>query len=126
KPETKISSKFNDLEQAGYTVIPPSGKLRDLAQQLPHIVDRLGCRILHLLPVNPTPTTYARFGRFGSPYASLDLTAIDPALVVFDKRTTGIDQFKELTYGTHLRGGRVFLDLVINHTGWGSVLQETH
>ena len=49
----------------------------------------------------PTPTTYARFGRFGSPYAALDLTAIDPALVEFDKRTTGIDQFCELTYAAH-------------------------
>ena len=31
------------------------------------IVNQLGCRIIHLLPVHPTPTTYARFGRFGSP-----------------------------------------------------------
>jgi predicted glycogen debranching enzyme len=105
-------------------VLPFSGKLRELVCELPHIVGTLGCRILHLLPVNPTPTTYARFGRFGSPYAALDLTAIDPALVVFDKRSTGEDQFRELTYETHRRSGRVFLDIVINHTGWGSVLQE--
>ena len=114
------------LDQKGYTVIPPSGKLRGLTQLLPHIVQTLGCRVLHLLPVNPTPTTYGRFGRYGSPYAALDLTAIDPALVEFDRRTTGIDQFRELTYGMHLQGGRVFLDIVINHTGWGSVLQEKH
>ena len=75
-----------------------------------------------MLPVNPTPTVFARFGRFGSPYASQDLTAIDPALVEFDKRTTGIDQFRELTYATHARGGRVFIDIVINHTGWGARL----
>jgi len=31
-----------------------------------------------------------------------------------------------LTSATHLRGGRVFLDIVINHTGWGSTLQENH
>src|SRR5262249_46148284 len=111
------------LDNAGYTVIPPSGKLRDLGKALPHIFETLGCRILHLLPVNPTPTTYARFGRYGSPYAALDLTAIDPALVVFDKRTTGIDQFRELTYATHLQGGRVFMDIVINYTGLGSTLQ---
>jgi glycosidase len=37
-----------------------------------------------------------------------------------------VDQFCELTQAAHLRGGRVFLDMVINHTGWGSVLQETH
>ena len=95
-------------------------------QQVPHLVDTLGCRILHLLPINPTPTTYARFGRFGSPYAALDFTAIDPALVVFDKTTTAIDQFRELTSAVHLRGAQVFLDLAINHTGWGSALQDDH
>src|SRR4029434_854265 len=95
--------------QEGSPVLPPAGKLRDLIAPLPHIIDTLGCRILHLLPVNPTPTTFARFGRFGSPYACEDLLGIDPALVVFDKRTTGVDQFRELTYATHSRGGKVFL-----------------
>ncbi len=122
----KQEAQFKEWDQLGYTVIPPSGKFRDLIKQLPHIMDTLGCRILHLLPVNPTPTTFARFGRFGSPYASEDLTAIDPALVEFDKRTTGVDQFCELTYAAHLKGGRVFLDMVINHTGWGSALEENH
>ena len=119
-------AQMNELDRLGYTVIPPSGKLRDLTRQLPHIFETLGCRILHLLPVNPTPTTYARFGRFGSPYAAEDLTGIDPALVEFDKRTTGVEQFQELTAAVHARGGRVFLDIVINHTGWGSWLQENH
>ncbi|HWX19948.1 MAG TPA: amylo-alpha-1,6-glucosidase [Candidatus Binatia bacterium] len=124
--EEKLERALSQYDANGYTIIPPSGKLRELTQRLPHIFQTLGCRILHLLPVNPTPTTYARFGRFGSPYAALDLTAIDPALVVFDKRTTGIDQFQELTCAAHLRGGRVFLDIVINHAGWGSRLQEEH
>ena len=114
------------LDSEGYTVIPPGGKLRDLKSELSHIFEALDCRILHLLPVNPTPTTYARMGRFGSPYACGDLTAIDPALVEFDKRTTGVEQFRELTRGVHSYGGQLFLDLVINHTGWGSTLQENH
>jgi starch synthase (maltosyl-transferring) len=122
----KLESQLKALDKQGYTVIPASGKIRDLIQQLPHIIDALGCRIVHLLPVNPTPTTYARMGRFGSPYACQDLTAIDPALVEFDRRTTGIDQFRELTYAAHLRGAKVFLDLVINHTGWSSTLHELH
>jgi starch synthase (maltosyl-transferring) len=122
----EIEAQLAKLDKLGYTAIPPSGKLRDVLRQLPHIIDVLGCRVLHLLPVNPTPTTYARFGRFGSPYASQDLTAVDPALVEFDRRTTGIDQFRELTYATHLKGARVFLDIVTNHTGWGSPLQENH
>ena len=94
------------LDKHHYTVIPPSGKLRDLIKEFPHIFGTLRCRILHLLPVSPTPTTYARFGRYGSPYAAEDLTAIDPALVEFDRRTTGLEQFEELTYAAHCRAGR--------------------
>jgi starch synthase (maltosyl-transferring) len=124
--DEKLEAQLKSLEALGYATLPPSGKFRDLARQLPHIVQTLGCRVLHLLPVFPTPTTYARFGRFGSPYAALDMTAIDPALVEFDKRTTGVDQFCELTYAAHSLGARVFIDIVINHTGWGSHLQENH
>lgn len=120
-----LEEQLKALDQQGYAVIPPSGKLRDLTACVPHIVETLGCRILHLLPIGPTPTTYARMGRFGSPYALLDLTGIDPALVDFDQRTTAVDQFRELAYAVHLRGGLVFLDIVVNHTGWGSRLQDT-
>ena len=122
--DEKLETQLKSLEALGYAALPPSGKFRDLTRQLPFIVNQLGCRIIHLLPVHPTPATYARFGRFGSPYAALDLTAVDPALVEFDKRTTGIDQFCELTCGAHSLGARVFIDIVINHTGWGSTLQE--
>ena len=108
------------LDRRGWTVIPPGGTLRSLTRELPHILGRLGARILHLLPVSPVPTTFARFGRAGSPYAAQDLAAIDPALVEFDRRTTGVQQFEELARGVHGLGGRLMLDLVINHTGWGS------
>ena len=121
-----LAAQLEQLDKQGFTVIPPSGKLRELMQFLPHIINTLGCRILHLLPVNPTPATYARFGRFGSPYAALDLAGVDPSLTVFDRRTTGVDQFRELVYAAHCLGGRVFLDLAVNHTGWGSNLQELH
>jgi len=122
----KLEAQLTLLEQLGYATLPPSGKFRNLAEQLPFIVNKLGCRIIHLLPVHPTPTVYARFGRFGSPYAALDLTAVDPALVEFDQRATGIDQFCELTQTAHALNARVFIDIVINHTGWGSTLQENH
>ena len=119
-----LEEQLKALDRQGYAVIPPSGTLRDLTAWVPHILETLGCRILHLLPIGPTPTTYARMGRFGSPYALLDFTGIDPALVDFDQRTTAVDQFRELAYAVHLRGGLVFLDIVVNHTGWGSRLQE--
>ena len=121
-----LQSSMETLDRAGFTVIPQSGTLRDLKLQLPHIFERLGCRYLHLLPVNPTPTTFARFGRFGSPYACRELTDVDPALAEFDHHTTAIDQFVELADAVHGHGGRLLLDMVINHTGWNSVLQERH
>jgi predicted glycogen debranching enzyme len=124
--DRQLDAQLKQLDKRGYTAIPPSGTLRDLIRELPRIIDTLGCRILQLLPVNPTPTTYARFGRFGSPYAGLDLTAIDPALIEFDRRTTGVEQFCELAYAVHAHGARLFLDLVINHTGWSSALHERH
>lgn len=121
-----LEDQLAAMDKHGWTVIPPSGKLRDLTRELPHITKRLNCRILHLLPVTPTPTTYARMGRFGSPYAAQDLIAIDPALIEHDKRTTGVDQFRELTYASHLAGAHVILDIAINHTGWGARLHELH
>lgn len=119
-----LAPAIQAMDRAGYSVIPPSGLLRDLTAAVPHIFDLLGCRLLHLLPVGPVPTTFARMGRFGSPYAQLDLTAIDPALVAFDRRTTGVEQFMELTEAVHQRGGQVLLDILVNHTGWGSRLLE--
>ena len=93
--------------------------LRDLKAELPHVFNRLNCKWLHLLPVNPSPTTPdTRMGRYGSPYATLDLTSIDPTLVEFDCEATGVDQFIELADETHRLGGYLMLDLVINHTGW--------
>ena len=121
-----VEERLRALDARGYTVIPPSGTLRDLTACVPHIMERLGCRILHLLPVTPTPTVCAKMGRFGSPYAGQDLALVDPALVDFDRRSTGADQFRELAYAVHLRDGLLLLDIVVNHTGWCSRLQEEH
>ena len=114
------------LDRSGYAVIPPSGTFRELLKELDFIVGELGCRILQLLPVHPTPTTYARMGRFGSPYAALSFTSVDPALAEFDPRTTPLEQFIELVDAVHERNARVFIDIAINHTGWASSLHETH
>ena len=50
--DADLEERLAYLDANGYTVIPPSGKLRDVIRQLPHIFDTLGCRILQLLPVN--------------------------------------------------------------------------
>lgn len=114
------------LDAAGFTVIPPSGTLRDLTRAIPEIMGELGFRVIQLLPIAPAPTTHARMGRFGSPYAALDLTGIDPALVEYDRRTTAVYQFRELVDAVHARDGLVLLDVVLNHTGWCSRLLEEH
>ncbi len=114
------------LDRMGYTVIPPSGTFRDLIGELDFIIYQLGCQIIQLLPIHPTPTTYARMGRFGSPYAALSFTAVDPALAEFDPRATPLEQFIELIDAIHARNAKLFLDIAINHTGWAAALHETH
>jgi len=118
--------KIDELDQSGYAVIPPSGTFRDLIAELDFIVYHLGCRYLQLLPIHPTPTTYARMGRFGSPYAALGFTAIDPAQAEFDPTATPLEQFQELVDAVHQRSARIILDLAINHTGWAARMHETH
>lgn len=122
----EVNSLIHNLDNNGYSVIPPSGKFRSLIRELDIIIDRLKCRIIHLLPVNPTPTVFARMGRFGSPYAALDFTSVDPSLAEFDKKSTPLDQFLELVDAVHRRNAKVFIDIAINHTGWASKIHEDH
>lgn len=114
------------LDRAGYTVIPPSGTFRSLIRHLDHILGDLGFRGLLLLPIHPTPTTYARMGRYGSPFAGLDFLSIDPALAEFDTKATPLDQFHELVGAVHARGATLFMDLPANHTGWAATFQTHH
>ena len=51
------------LDRSGYTVIPPSGTFRDLINELNFIVEELGCRVIQLLPIHPTPTIYRPHGK---------------------------------------------------------------
>ena len=114
------------LDQTGFAVIPPSGTFRNLIAELDFIIGDLGCRILQLLPIHPTPTTYGRMGRFGSPYAALSFTDVDPALAEFDPGSTPLEQFVELVDAVHARSAKIFIDIAINHTGWAAGLHESH
>jgi predicted glycogen debranching enzyme len=120
------TSLLNRLDKDGYAVIPPSGTFRDLIDELDFIIGELGCRILLLLPIHPTPTTYGRMGRFGSPYAALSFTAVDPALAEFDPHATPLEQFIDLVNAVHQRNAKILIDIAINHTGWAASLHETH
>lgn len=114
------------LEDNGCTLIPQSGTFRSLITQLDFIITTMGFRIVQCLPIHPVPTTYARMGRFGSPFATIDYYNVDPALAEFDRHSTPLDQFTELVDAIHQRDGLLFLDLPINHTGWASQLQLHH
>ncbi|MBR1836570.1 MAG: glycogen debranching protein, partial [Kiritimatiellae bacterium] len=114
------------LDSSGWTAIPPGGTFRSLARHLDEILLGERFRVLQLLPVHPVPTTFARMGRFGSPFASTDFFSVDPALAEFDPKATPLDQFRELADAVHARGGRLFIDLPANHTGWASTLQTHH
>jgi predicted glycogen debranching enzyme len=117
---------ITQLDHAGYTVIPKAGKFRDVIKELDFIVGTLRCKILQLLPIHPTPTTYGRMGRFGGAFSVLDLFDVDPSFAEFDKLTTPLEQFQELIDEVHRRNARLYLDMPINHTGWASHLQVNH
>lgn len=123
-PEAEAALRLLDAQ--GYIAIPRSGTFRDLIRHLDFIHGTLGFRILQLLPIHPVPTTFARMGRFGSPFAALDYRDVDPALAEFDRRTTPLQQFGELIDAVHGRGAKLFMDMPINHTGWASHLQIHH
>jgi predicted glycogen debranching enzyme len=126
----EIEGRFNivsqDMEDNGYTVIPPAGTFRNLKKKIPEIIDVLGYRIIQLLPIHPVPTTFGKMGSFGSPFAVLDYFNVDAAHAEFDKRTTPLEQFLELVDEIHSKGARIFMDIPINHTGWASQLQGEH
>ena len=114
------------LDDLGYSVIPPSGTFRSVVARLDHILADMGFRIVLLLPPFPVPTTHARMGRYGSPFAALDFYTVDPAMAEFDGRTTPLQQFREMADAIHARDGRLFIDIPVNHTGWASQLLAHH
>jgi len=125
-PDPSEREIIHKLDDKGYAVIPPSGKFRDLISELDFIITELGCRLIQLLPIHPTPTTYGRMGRFGSPFAALSFKSVDPALAVFDPKATPVEQFIELVDAVHSRNGKVIIDFAVNHTGWAARLHNTH
>ena len=123
----KVESRETFRSNGIYTVFPRQfGSFREVVRRLPHIMDRMGFRIVQTLPPFPVPATYAVMGEYGCPFAATDFYSVDPAMAEFDGCTTPLDQFCELIGAVHARGGLLFIDLPANHTGWGSALQTHH
>ncbi len=126
-----FSVKVEPAETRGgnaiYTVFPRQfGSFREVARRLDLIMGEMGFRIIQTLPVFPVPTTYGVMGEYGCPFAATDFFSVDPAMAEFDETATPLDQFRELIGAVHARGGRLFVDLPANHTGWASALQTHH
>ena len=117
---------IQQLQDQGAIVIPPAGNFKNFISELPFIVHDMGMKIIHLLPINPVPITYGRMGQFGSPYATTDYFGIDHSYATFSQYQTIEDQFIDLTSTIHGLGARVFLDMVINHSGWAAGIHFTH
>jgi hypothetical protein len=123
----KVESRETFRSNGIYTVFPRQfGSFREVARRLPHIMDRMGFRIVQTLPPFPVPATYAVMGEYGCPFAATDFYSVDPAMAEFDACSTPLDQFRELIGAVHARSGLFFIDLPANHTGWGSALQTHH
>jgi len=120
----ELDARLTQFDAKGYTVIPFSGKF---ATYQGIAIHHRHARLSHpaLLPVEPTPTVFARFGRFGSPYASQDLTGNRSRARRVDQRTHASISFaNSLTPRTRAVG--VCSSNRDHHTGWGARLQELH
>ena len=124
--DRQLEDAVHHLEQRGAHVIPPGGNFKNFIAALPFIINDLGMKIIHLLPINPVPTSYGRMGMYGSPYATTDYFGIDHTYGTFSQYQTIEEQFIDLTSTIHGLGARVMLDMVINHAGWASSIHSTH
>ncbi len=125
KNET-FENLIKEIESTGAYVIGAGGNFELFKKELPFIIGKLGMKIIHFLPINPIPHSYGRMGMYGSPYATTDYFGIDHTYGTFSRYKTIEDQFIDLTSTIHGMGAKVFLDMVINHTGWASSLLFTH
>ncbi len=123
----KVESAETRRGNSIYTVFPRQfGSFREVVRRLDLIMGTMGFDIIQTLPPFPVPVTYAVMGEYGCPFAATDFFSVDPAMAEFDERATPLDQFRELIGAVHARGGRLFVDLPANHTGWASTLQTHH
>ena len=92
-----------------------TGDFKGIIAQLDRLND-LGVTILWLMPVHPI-SKEKRKGTYGSPYAAQDYYAVNP-----DYGTK--EDLRKLVSEAHKRGMKVIIDIVVNHTGWDSVMMK--
>ncbi len=95
----------------------PGGDFKGVLPQLDRLKN-LGITVLWLMPIHPVGKEKAK-GTLGSPYAVRDYDAINPEF-------GSAEDLKRLVTAAHLRGMKVLIDVVANHTSWDSVLMSKH
>lgn len=104
-----------------YEVFPRAfskeGNFKGVIPQLDRL-KALGVDVIWLMPIHPVGKLKAK-GTLGSPYAVRDYDAVNPEY-------GSPDDLKRLVAAAHQRGMKVFIDIVINHTSWDSVLIRKH
>lgn len=78
----------------------------------------LGADIIWLMPIHPIGQTNKK-GKLGCPYSIEDYRKVNPEYGT-------LEDFKNLIKETHLRGMKLIIDVVYNHTSHNSVLLKEH
>ena len=92
-----------------------TGDFKGIIAQLDRLND-LGVTILWLMPIHPI-SKEKRKGTYGSPYAAQDYYVVNP-----DYGTK--EDLRKLVSEAHKRRMKVIIDIVVNHTGWDSVMMK--
>jgi glycosidase len=95
----------------------PSGTIRGVTEGLDRI-KALGTNVIWLMPIHPRGVEN-RKGRLGSPYAARDYRAIDSAYGT-------PEDLRVLVDSVHMKGMKIILDWVPNHTAWDNVWVKEH
>lgn len=114
---SKLSLRNSTIYQVFVRNHSKEGTFKAVIDDLDRIQD-LGVDILYLLPIHPIGEV-ARKGKAGSPYAIQDFRAIHSDLGT-------MEDFERLIKEAHLRGLKVMMDIVFNHTSRDSVLLKEH
>ena len=97
------------LYEANIRQYSEEGTFNAFAQDLP-VLNKMGVKILWLMPINPISTTKSK-GPLGSYYAVSNYTKVNPEFGT-------LEDFKALVQKAHELGIYVILDWVPGHTGW--------
>ncbi|MCI2082807.1 MAG: alpha-amylase family glycosyl hydrolase [Bacteroidales bacterium] len=103
-PEWAESGVIYEVNVRQYT---PEGTFAAFSKHLDRLSD-LGVKILWLMPINPIGE-YGRKGSLGSYYSVRDYYAVNPEF-------GNMNDFKALVDSCHVRGFKVVMDWVANHT----------